>query len=171
MSNDREFTIFAFDEPAAGGQWYSIDDAVMGGVSASKFVVPGDGPAVFAGTLSLENNGGFASVRCEPRDFQLHGFTGIRLLVKGDGRRYKLSLKTDAAFDGVQYQAEFQTEAGVWQTKQFSFESFAPMFRGRRVPNAPELDVTQIRTFGLMISDGQAGKFRLKIRSIAAYRA
>lgn len=171
MSDSAELSIFGFDGPASEAQWYSIDDTVMGGVSASRLIVPERGPAVFAGVVSLENNGGFASVRCEPGNFQLRGFVGIRLSVRGDGGQYKLSLKTDAAFDGLQYQAAFHPEAGVWQTTNLDFGSFAPMFRGWRVFDAPELDITQIRTFGLMISGRQAGKFRLEIRSIAAYRA
>ncbi len=171
MSNETEFSIFTFGEPASAAQWYSIDDAVMGGVSASKLLVTGDGTAIFAGVVSLENNGGFASVRCEPRDFQLAGCKGIRLVVKGDGRRYKLSLKTDAGVDGIQYQAAFDTQAGAWQTTDITLKSLAPMFRGQRIIDAPDLDVAQIRTFGLVISDRQAGEFRLEIGSIDAYRA
>ena len=44
-------------------RWTSVNDVVMGGVSDSLMQVSEDGTGVFAGHLSLENNGGFASVR------------------------------------------------------------------------------------------------------------
>lgn len=43
--------------------WAPIDDRIMGGVSQSRLSFHADGYAVFAGTVSMENGGGFASVR------------------------------------------------------------------------------------------------------------
>jgi hypothetical protein len=42
--------------------WRAINDGVMGGVSLGEIVAIDNGLR-FQGTLSLENNGGFASVR------------------------------------------------------------------------------------------------------------
>ncbi len=48
-------------------RWYAVDDGVMGGVSQSGFRVDA-GAGCFGGEVSLENGGGFASVRREPRN-------------------------------------------------------------------------------------------------------
>ena len=45
------------------GEWRIINDVVMGGVSKSSMKLGSDGSAKFSGTLSPDNNGGFASVR------------------------------------------------------------------------------------------------------------
>lgn len=56
--------------PEAEG-WLTGDDAVMGGVSKGKVLPTGDSGLLFWGSLSLENYGGFASVRSRPGPFKL----------------------------------------------------------------------------------------------------
>ena len=63
------------DFRAGAPAWPSIDDVVMGGRSHSEMVIE-DGVAAFRGVVSLENNGGFASVRSNPADHDLAGLTG-----------------------------------------------------------------------------------------------
>ncbi len=163
-----EQTIFDFRK-YDGPQWRAINDGVMGGVSQGRAQITEDGLLVFSGIVSLENNGGFASIRSEPSRLAIQGASGVRLEVRGDGHRYKLNLKLDAAFDGVQYQAEFQPPAGEWATVSLPFSSFAPKFRGRPVPEAPLLEPSRVVTLGLLISDKQAGPFLLELRAIRAY--
>ena len=70
-----------------------------------------DGVGVFRGVVSLENGGGFASVRSEPQDHDLSTFDGLVLKVRGDGKRYRFRLRTSRAFDGVSYQAPLEPAA------------------------------------------------------------
>lgn len=147
--------------------WSSIDDVVMGGVSQSQMTVE-NGVAIFHGVLSLENNGGFASVRSRPADYDLSGFGGVVVRVKGDGRRYKLRLRLTSRFDGVSYEAPLEPSAGEWEDVVISFDAFRPVFRGRLVPDAPPLDLARVKTFGVMIADRQDGPFRLELESITA---
>jgi NADH dehydrogenase [ubiquinone] 1 alpha subcomplex assembly factor 1 len=89
------------------------------------------------------------------------------LRVQGDGRTYKVGVRTDAAFDGVQYQARFATQAGEWLDVEWPVTAFQPTFRGRAVA-APALDPARIRVFGFLIAERQAGPFRLVVESIRA---
>ncbi|MGE6606854.1 CIA30 family protein [Halomonas sp. NPDC076908] len=79
-----------FDDPYEQQRWYSVDDGVMGGVSQGGFSVTG-GEGRFHGEVSLENGGGFASVRREPDTFEatLADAQGITLTGRGDGRTYQ----------------------------------------------------------------------------------
>lgn len=153
-------------DPAVVHEWTSVDDRVMGGVSASRIVATPEG-LEFSGAVSLANNGGFASIRARPRAYDLAGTTALLLRVRGDGQTYKLALRTDEAFDGVQYQARFATRAGEWIEVVMPMTDFQPTFRGRQV-EAPALDPGRIRGFGLLIADRQAGPFRLVVESIRA---
>ena len=159
-------TLLDFDDPAEAGLWRPVDDVVMGGVSASEMVIE-NGVAVFRGRVSLDNNGGFASVRSSPKRHDLSGFSGIVLRMRGDGRRYVFRLRTTTEFDGVSYQAKLQPESGVWQDIFVSFDQFEPFFRGRRVEGHPSLDVSNIQTFGLLIADRQEGLFQLELASVS----
>ncbi len=159
--------LFAFEGAKGEAAWDAIDDAVMGGRSRSALVVAPGRAAVFTGVVSMENGGGFASVRSADQPLDLSGFSGFRLRVRGDGKRYKLNVRTDARFDGVVYQGGFAT-SGEWELVAVSFDRLRPTRRGRPAADAGPLDAARVRTLGLAIAEGQAGPFRLEIASIAA---
>lgn len=159
--------LFDFSVPAAVGDWHAIDDRVMGGISQSQLRYVPEGHAVFEGVVSLERGGGFASVRTTPGDRGLSGATTCLIEVRGDNKQYKLSLITDDAFDGVNYQASFALAAAGWQTVHLPLAAFRANSRGRDVPGAPPLDPARIRQLGLVIGAGQSGSFTLDIRRIS----
>jgi hypothetical protein len=140
----------------------------MGGLSGSRFGYSGSGTALFTGTVSLENSGGFASVRSASSSHDLRKFSALTLRVKGDGKQYKINLKTDRNFDGVQYQAAFRTKRNEWMNVTIPFTTFTPVFRGNPVVPDSQLDRSCLCTFGFLISDKQEGPFRLEIESIGA---
>ena len=150
-------------------RWTSVNDVVMGGVSDSLMQVSEDGMGVFAGHLSLENNGGFASVRVSLPENDFTGYDGIVLRVKGDGRRYSFRVRTDMLFEGVVYRQEFDTVAGEWMDVELPFSDFKPSFRGRIVSDAPPLDPSRIFQIGFLISEKQKGSFRLEVERIDAF--
>ena len=161
--------LFDFSTPGAADLWYAINDGVMGGVSQGALRATGEGTAEFTGRVSLENDGGFASVRSRDGRHDLGWASGIELRVRGDGRRYKINLKIDPSFGGILYRAAFPARAGEWQTQRLPFADFEPSFRGGIVRGASPLDPSSVRSVGLMISDRQAGPFRLEIAWIDAY--
>ncbi len=158
--------LFRFESAASLADWSAIDDRVMGGVSHSRLRHDPAGFAVFEGIVSLEHHGGFASVRSGARDLGTPKAVEYLLDVQGDGKRYKLNLRTDDALDGVNYQAAFEPPAGAWTTVRLPLAAFRPNFRGRGVPRAPPLDTARVRQIGLMIADRQTGLFALAVRWI-----
>ena len=67
-----EKTLFDFQNATNAAAWQVVNDDVMGGESTSRFSVT-NGLASFQGKVSLENNGGFASVRSAPASHNLAG--------------------------------------------------------------------------------------------------
>jgi len=55
-----------FTLPESPRLWQAVNDGVMGGVSQGRFRITDARTMEFSGNLSLENNGGFASVRTKP---------------------------------------------------------------------------------------------------------
>lgn len=158
---------FARPDPPA---WIVVNDGVMGGVSSSSMQITDVGTGVFSGHLSLENNGGFASVRTAIPASGLSSFAGLVLRVRGDGRRYQVRLRTDDRFDGIAYRAEFHTIADTWITVAVPFADFVPTFRGYVPPGAPALDPDAVRQLGLLLADEQPGPFRLEVAAVHAHR-
>lgn len=163
--------LFLFDRPEAVAAWSAIDDRVMGGVSRSALRFDRAGHAVFSGQVSPDNNGGFASVRASVSAPPTGDIDAIELVVRGDGCRYKLNLRTDRGFDGVNYQATFTPPAGQWVRLRLTIDAFQPSYRGRAVPDAPPLRGARIEQVGLMIADRQFGPFALAIGLIRALEA
>jgi len=155
--------IFDFSRTEAVRAWIPVNDAVMGGVSSGTLEASQDGTAVFSGHVSFENDGGFSSVRSRPARHDLGHYRALELQVRGDGRRYKINVRVDVAPRDLLYRAAFGTTSGEWQTVRLDFDRFEPTIRGRRIIDAPALDLSRIDSFGLMISDRQQGAFRLEL--------
>lgn len=170
MNADAASEKVLFDFPAATNSpaWQVVNDDVMGGVSQSQFQIRTNGGAVFSGVVSLENNGGFASVRSSPVRGSLRGVGTFVLRVRGDGRRYKFTVRTEAGFDAPIYQLAFPTKRGEWEEHRLAFKEFVPTFRGRVLTDVPPLNPERIASVGFLISDQQAGPFRLEIGRITA---
>ena len=160
-------TVLEFVPDAVDG-WYVVNDGVMGGRSSSEMRHEEGDIAVFEGNLSLENNGGFASVRTEIAAGTLAGATALILRVRGDGKRYQLRLRMGRNFDGVAYGASFETTANQWTTVDLPFEAFRPTLRGFVPRNAWPLDPAQVRQIGIMLTDKQVGPFRLEVAGLDA---
>ena len=160
--------------------WGSLDDVVMGGVSASTVKTHTQG-ALFTGEVSTDNSGGFASIRT--RNFEppldLTKYMGIELMVKGDGQRYKFFIRDGNAWDSMAYAASFETIADQWIKVRIPFNDLIPVMRAKTVPGARELDSAQIYSMQLMLSkfeyDGvlnpqfKPGRFQLLVQTIGAY--
>jgi monofunctional biosynthetic peptidoglycan transglycosylase len=165
-ASDR--VLFDFQTPTLYPAWQIVNDDVMGGVSTSRFQNLTNGGAVFGGVVSLENNGGFASVRSQPVRVDLTGCESFLLRVRGDGRRYKFSVRTEAGLDTPLYQHAFTTKRGEWEEHRLPIKDFVPTFRGRILTTVPALDPGKVTSVGLLISDEQAGPFRLELAWIKA---
>ncbi|MBK6853943.1 MAG: CIA30 family protein [Burkholderiales bacterium] len=159
--------LFDFTDPLAADAWRAIDDRVMGGISQSRLRFDPQGHAVFEGDVSLQHNGGFASVRSRPGARGQAGATACLIVVSGAGKQYKISFLTDDGVDSLNYQASFTPTTDGWQTLRLPLAGFRPTWRGRDVLAAPPLDPTHIRQVGLLIAARQAGPFSLAIRFIA----
>lgn len=149
-----------FSNPNTLRDSWIVNDGVMGGVSQSSLRQDEDG-MFFEGMVSLENNGGFASMRSSVRFPQ--GTQLIELLAKGDGKRYKLVLRTELA-PRVTYVADF-IALPTWQTYRFNLSQFKSTFRGRDV-DAPALSFSDVIDFGILISNNQAGSFAIQLKTL-----
>jgi len=144
--------------------WRSFNDGVMGGLSVGGMVQSGDG-LKFTGRLSLENNGGFSSVRRSVEQ-DLSKAARVRLEVRGDGRDYQFRIRQSSGFDGVAWRAIFTTTS-EWASIELALDEFIPVFRGRTVSGAGPVVPSEIQQIGFLLADRNAGPFELEIRRIA----
>ncbi len=163
------FLVSDFSPEGFDPGWFVVNDNVMGGRSEGGFEIS-SGKLRFSGRTNTRG-GGFSSIRSRPLDLDLSAYAGLRVRVRGDGRRYTWRLTTDARFEGreVAYWADFETADDVWQDVDILFSEFVPRFRGAKLIG-PDLDPRRISGMGLMIYDKLDGSFDLQIESIRAFK-
>ena len=127
--------IFDFSSDTDISSWRVIDDVVMGGESSGNFIINTEGNAVFYGKVSLENNGGFSSVRHQFSQKSINSATKIKVRLKGDGKAYQFRIK-DKNESYFSYITTFQT-TGEWQTIDIKLTDLYPSYRGCLLYTSP----------------------------------
>ncbi|MFM7242972.1 MAG: CIA30 family protein [Planctomycetaceae bacterium] len=164
-------SLLDFAGPGAAQQWQAVNDGVMGGVSDGRFKITEDKTMVFFGTLSLENNGGFASVRTRPTALDIEAGDTLVVRAKGDGREYVLNIYTKSRQMAFSYRAPLPTTKGEWHEVQIPLADFIPTSFGRRVLGMGPVEPSQINGLGLMLSDKQPGPFTMEVEWVKVARA
>jgi monofunctional biosynthetic peptidoglycan transglycosylase len=125
----------------------------------------------FFGTLSLENNGGFASVRTKTKKLGLEKGDTLVAKVRGDGREYLMNLSVPTIRIAYNYRAVFQTKKDEWVEVKIPLDKFEATSFGQVVKNAGQVNPTSVNGLGFMLSDKKAGPFKMEIESIMVERA
>lgn len=149
-------------------RWRIVNDGVMGGLSSSKAIVQNN-KIVFTGNVSLENNGGFASLRSPVKDYNFEEFSGIEIKIKGDGKRYSISMKETTYFSGYFYTSTFETKKDEWVTIKLPFNQFRPYYFGKETNSNKNIPLNKIKEISLLIGDKQDGGFITEVDYIKLY--
>lgn len=168
---DTLLPLFDFAGPEAAQRWQAVNDGVMGGVSDGRFRITEDGTLEFFGTLSLENNGGFASVRTKPTDLEIRTGDTLVIRVKGDGREYVLNIYTKSRRMAFSYRAPLPTTKDEWREVEITLADFVPTAFGRQVQGMGPVEPNQINGLGFMLSDKKPGTFSMQVQSVSVLRA
>lgn len=155
--------IYDFTADSDMREWYIVDDIVMGGRSDGKMVLSDEGNAIFKGRVSLENNGGFSSVRYRPEKMSAERYAAFLIRVKGDARNYQFRVRSRSN-EYQSYVYEFKT-SGDWQVISIPFNEMYPSFRGMRqkMPNYPG---KYLQECSFLISNKKNETFQLEIDRI-----
>jgi hypothetical protein len=153
-----------------GTLWRGFSDRVMGGISKETIAlaeIDGRRALRLSGDVRLENNGGFiqAALDLAPagQTLDASAYTGVLLVVRGNGERYGVHLRTPACVRPWQsYRADFVAEA-EWREIRLPFTRFQPY----RLTEP--LDVRHLRRLGL-VAIGRAFHADLAVGVIGLYR-
>ncbi len=163
LCTDATFLV-NFSQDINTKDWYIVNDGVMGGLSRGYFDTKGSEAARFFGEVSLDNNGGFTSVRKSfPKVLSTENFEKFVLHVKGDGKRYQFRTKPERS-SWYSYISYFET-SGEWEKLEIPFTEMYPSFRGRRL-NQPNFRGHCIEEITFLIGNKTAERFVLEIADI-----
>ena len=171
MADDTQLRLFDFTGADAAKEWQTVNDGVMGGVSEGKFKITDAKTMEFFGTLSLANNGGFASVRTKAKKLALEEGDTLVAKVRGDGREYMLNLYPNRQRMAYSYRATVQTKKDEWIEVKIPLDKFEATSFGQMVKNAGAVKPAEINAIGFMLGDKKAGPFKMEIEWIKVERA
>jgi NADH dehydrogenase [ubiquinone] 1 alpha subcomplex assembly factor 1 len=165
MGSALAMTTRLFDFRSKETPWVVINDGVMGGVSSGKLVVK-SGIATFRGTLRLDNNGGFASIRSVAEVGTVpSGTDAFELRVKGDGKAYQFTVDTEVGW----YWFKMIPAKGKWSTVRIPFASLEPVSRfGEPTTRDQFTGDLQVSQIGVLIANKRNEEFSISMDWIEA---
>lgn len=168
MNNtDTDKVSLVFDEAQLRSGWQVINDVVMGGLSVSNVDIK-NREVIFSGNISIENNGGFASVYKRIAKLPAE-IKSVGIHIKGDGNPYQLRVRSRVGGYDVAYKMEFPTEKDTKQILRFNLVDFKATFRGRIINDAPTLKANTISHVGFLIAAQKSKIFTLSTYEIEFY--
>ena len=170
MCAEESQVLFDFTGADAAKEWQTVNDGVMGGVSEGTFKIIDKKTLEFFGTLSLENNGGFASVRTRTKKLGLERGDTLVAKVRGDGREYSLNLYLNRPLTAFSYRAALQTKKDEWIEIKVPLDKFTATSFGRVVKDAGTVKSEEVNGVGFLLSDKKAGPFKMEIEWIKVER-
>lgn len=156
--------IFEFNADCAIESWQVVDDVVMGGKSLGQCTLNNEGNGLFKGDVSIENNGGFSSIRLNTNTIQTASYEAILLHVKGDGTTFQFRVKR-STYDRHSYVFNFET-SGQWETITIPLNQMTPRFRGYSL-DLPNFNQEPIEQLGFLKASKKNTAFQLEIKRIS----
>jgi len=160
----QNMILFNFTSSSNIAYWQIVDDNVMGGRSEGHFKLNSEGYGEFFGEISLENNGGFSSVRYNIELTVPDQYSKFKIRLKGDGKSYQFRVKNNQN-ERYSYSSEFET-SGEWETIVIPFSTMVAVFRGKNL-NIPNYQGNQMEEIAFLIGNKKPQNFKLIIDSIS----
>ena len=158
-----EIMVFDFSKKEKISNWSITNDSVMGGLSSSKMTVNDQGEGVFSGTVSTNNNGGFAMTRL-PVNIVLHAnMSKLIIKLKGDGKKYQFRIKSKNE-QRFWYVQSFQTSTKK-EELELPLSDFYASFRGNNL-DIENFSAKEIKEIAILIGNKKDEEFKLEIDKI-----
>lgn len=185
--------LFKFASQQDLSQWNVFSDKEHGGKSEAELHLADDEPdtACFSGRIDSQlaeasdpnarilKRSGFAGMNSEEREYlDIDTYDHLVFRVKGDGRKYIASLRTDNWIIGGRshdvWQAFLFARKGGWQEVNIPLDRFLLTWRGKLVDSEQQLNPQRIVSIGIALAGGDSmrdqGPFKLGLDSITAVR-
>ena len=146
--------------------WYVVNDGVMGGLSQGTIALK-ETSILFTGTVSLENNGGFSSLRSPFSSYDLSKYQTVVITYRSSGMNFAFNLATSKRWFDPVYRTSLIDTNNQWTTLEVSLTDFKEVVIGRATGNRLKEDqLDQIIRLGFITNEKKASPFSLEVASI-----
>lgn len=146
--------------------WFVVLDGVMGGLSKGN-VEQTDESIIFRGSISLENNGGFASLRTPYQDYDLSSYKTVTVRYRSTGQDFGLTLNKHRRFWRPQYKTNLPITNGEWETITCNLADFGTYRLGNKIEGNPGAeDLSKVIRLGLISNTKAPTDFEIEVDKI-----
>jgi len=143
--------------------WRVVVDGVMGGRSSGELVTT-DTSIIFKGEVSLENNGGFSSIRTSNTEFDLSPFTAVTIRYRLTGQQFAFRLSQYRRFYRPSFRVILPATNNEWSTIMIKLASLEKARLGEVLEGSPsQEDLASVIRLGFISNDKKAGEFEFEI--------
>ena len=147
----------------ASRNWRVINDGVMGGLSQGRAHLK-ENSLLFVGKISLENNGGFSSLRSPFKRFDLSGKEYIVIRYRNTGYPMAFCMETSRQWFQPNYKYSLNDQSGKWVEERIPLKDFYAYRIGRRLDRKlTSQSLSKIIRIGFISDAKQAGPFELEV--------
>lgn len=164
QQSSTKLNMFDFGETGVNtGHWFVVVDGVMGGRSSAALIAT-ENSVVLSGDISLENRGGFASIRTPYGDYDLSEFTQLQIRYRSTGQSFAFTLSNFRRFYMPRFKHVLPNTYGAWDEVSVRFDNFKKMRFGDELGGGPtSAELKNIIRLGLISNDKIAGPFSLEV--------
>ena len=147
--------------------WVMISDNIMGGVTQSKLQYS-ENSMVLNGTISLDNYGGFSSIKTNFNTFDLSAYDGVKIKYKSTGQKFAFTLEDSKNWTMPNYKGAFNSsDSNTWQEATILFKDFKQYQIGE--PTGKKLITAVLKNIvrlGIITTEKKEGPFSIEVESI-----
>ncbi|MEO1514492.1 MAG: CIA30 family protein [Bacteroidota bacterium] len=152
-----------FGQQTGGDDWRALNDGVMGGLSQGTVSFSNES-LIFKGAVSLENNGGFASVRSPYQTMDLSGFKKIKIRCKATGQNFAFTMENYQRWYMPYYKKSIDIPQGEWTTVEIELRDFDTYRVGQNMGEKPSDEMlAKVIRLGFVNTGKKSGDFQLEI--------
>ena len=144
--------------------WILISDNIMGGVSKSKLEYLDDS-FLLTGNISLDNYGGFSSIKTKYENFDLTDYKGVKIRFKSSKQKFAFTLEESKNWTSPNFKGDFNsTKENTWEVITIYFKDFKEYQIGEPTGNMLKTSsLKNIVRLGIITTDKKEGPFTIEV--------
>ena len=152
-----------FGQETGGQDWQIINDGVMGGLSKGQAELSAE-TMIFRGSVSLENNGGFTSLRGPLKDYDFSNFEKMTIKYRSKGQDIAFRMQLDERWFIPNFKTNLPDTNNEWQTMTTPLSEFGQYRIGK--PTGRKMspkDMADIIRLGFITNSKKASDFEFEV--------
>ncbi len=143
--------------------WYVVVDGVMGGKSQGSIKYT-ETSIVFSGNVSLENNGGFTSIRTKEHNFDLSKYSTVIIKYKSTGQDFSFYLNRYRKHYEPKFRIDLPITNNHWEEVVVPLKHFKIVKLGKEIEGIiTQNDFESIIKLGFISNTKAATEFSLEL--------